>query len=274
MATRSITHVLLTRFNMPTSGREARLRGDPHWLHRRFELFETFCLPLVLGQDSRDFTWILYFDSETPSPYRERAEGLATHPNILPILRPDVVPLDDIIDHVKASCARGTTHVITTAFDNDDALARDFVTRLQRGSDGHDRAALNFPFGYIFASGKTYLRHDPSNAFISMIEPVAEIRTVWSAWHTELGRTAPLVQLDDRPAWLQVVHERNVSNRIRGTRVATSGALRPFAIDVVPSGHESAVAIRSENLVMTPARRVRDYAIQTLKPLLHRLRKP
>jgi hypothetical protein len=259
---------------MPTSGREARLRGDPHWLHRRFELFETFCLPSVLGQDCGDFTWILYFDSETPSPYRERAESLATHPNIFPILRPDVVPLEDIIDHVRANCATDTTHVITTAFDNDDALARDFVTRLQRGSDGHDRAALNFPLGYIYASGKTYLRHDPSNAFISMIEPIDDLRTVWSAWHTELGRTAPLIQLDDRPAWLQVVHERNVSNRIRGTRVAAAEALGLFAIDVPTRDDESAVAIRAENLMLTPGRRARDYAIRKLKPLLHRLRKP
>jgi hypothetical protein len=259
---------------MPTAGREARVRSDPLWLSRRFELFETFCLPSVLAQDSQDFTWILYFDSETPSPYRESAESLAAHPNLLPILRPDVVPLDDIIDHVRASCAPGTTHVITTAFDNDDALARDFVTRLQLGSHNHDHAALNFPFGYVFASDKAYLRHDLSNAFISMIEPVDHVRTVWSAWHTELGHEAPLVQLDDRPAWLQVVHERNVSNRIRGTRVPAAGALAPFAVNVAPNRSESAVAIRCENLLMSPVRRSRDRAIRLLKPLVHRVRRP
>src|SRR6188508_2207312 len=71
-----IRHVLLTRFNMPTPGREAKLRSDPGWLARRFDLFERYCLPTIAAQDAQDFGWIVYFDEATPAPFRDRIERL------------------------------------------------------------------------------------------------------------------------------------------------------------------------------------------------------
>jgi hypothetical protein len=41
--------------------------------------------------------------------------------------------------------------------------------------------------------------------------------TVWCR-HPELSRFAPIRQIESEPAWLQVVHEANLSNDVKGIR--------------------------------------------------------
>ena len=69
------THVIMTRFNMPTPGRESHIRSRPGWLAGRFELFERYCLPSIAAQTTRDFHWVVYFDVETPPEFRARIEA-------------------------------------------------------------------------------------------------------------------------------------------------------------------------------------------------------
>lgn len=70
------THVLMTRFNLATPGRESAIRNRPGWLAQRFDLFERYCLPSVAAQTVRDFKWIIYFDKDTPEDFRARIERL------------------------------------------------------------------------------------------------------------------------------------------------------------------------------------------------------
>ena len=67
-------HVILTRFNIASPGREVAIRNSPGWLDRRFGLFEQFCLPSIAGQTERNFHWLIYFDKDTPAEFRERIE--------------------------------------------------------------------------------------------------------------------------------------------------------------------------------------------------------
>ena len=45
-------------------------------LHRRLEgrlkLFNSYCLPSVVGQSCQDFKWLIYFDALAPSNFIER----------------------------------------------------------------------------------------------------------------------------------------------------------------------------------------------------------
>ncbi len=51
----AFTHLILTRFNLATPGRESAIRNRPGWLAERFDLFERICLPSVASQTCRDF---------------------------------------------------------------------------------------------------------------------------------------------------------------------------------------------------------------------------
>ena len=48
-------------------------------LHRRLEgrlkLFNSYCLPSVVGQSCQDFKWLIYFDALAPSNFIEKMRG-------------------------------------------------------------------------------------------------------------------------------------------------------------------------------------------------------
>lgn len=65
-----------------------------------------------------------------------------------------------------------------------------------------------------------YLRHDDRNAFCSVRSSWSAPVTCWSARHNQLSEIMATEEIGGPPAWLQVVHGLNVSNRIRGRLVA------------------------------------------------------
>ncbi|MEM1060752.1 MAG: glycosyltransferase, partial [Planctomycetota bacterium] len=64
-AARQIRHVILTRFNLRSSGREAKYRATAGWMDERFDLFEKFTVPSINAQTDQDFVWFVFFDAET-----------------------------------------------------------------------------------------------------------------------------------------------------------------------------------------------------------------
>lgn len=237
------------------------------WLERRLHLFEDYCLASVIGQSARNFDWFVYFDESTPAPYLERF-GLLTgkYPNIhlkLCSSWEDRTVANDVV----AASASGTRWLITTRLDNDDGIHRDFVATIHAAAAERNEF-LNFPRGIILYSGKCYLYRHPSNAFLSLVEPVETVRTVCSIPHELAHRYAPIRQLDEAPAFLQVLHEENVSNKPRGTRVPASRALTGFeaigALRGLGDG-ETRYGIAFENLTVVSMRRIRDALISMVK---------
>ncbi len=240
-----IQHALLTRFNLPTPGHEGYIRAAPHWLENRFELFERYCTPSVLSQTCKNFRWIIYFDPQTPDWAKTKIEAYARGSVFHAIYREEVpkpVLLADIASVFGGPCEQ----LLTSSLDNDDMLARFFVERLQEAARGGSRARTiyNYPLGYTYAAGCLYRHRDLSNAFASMCEPSAGALTIWHDWHTRLRRYGPMVQLSAEPAWVQVIHGRNVSNRIRGWLVPADHAGAAFAF---PTG-ELKSSRRSERM--------------------------
>ena len=78
-----------------------------------------------------------------------------------------------------------------------------------------------------------------------------DARTIWGEVHVNIARSAPVRQLEGRPAWLQVVHGANVSSRIKGTRVrlASMADLFPTLRDA-EGGRDFGIA--AENHLLTP----------------------
>jgi hypothetical protein len=266
-----LQHFVLTRFNIASPGREAPIRNAPGWLARRFELFESYCLPSMAAQEPGTFRWLIYFDEQTPSEFRARIKAAQA-----------VVPFDAIFVgpfraglaalDVAARLTSRSGRLITTRLDNDDAVSSDFLARVKAEAEGFpDGTIINFREGIALQNGRLYTAADESNPFTSLVEQAADAETIWAAPHTELAARFPLRQVITDPCWLQVVHGENVANRIKGKRLADKDVLARFSlgekVEVVRTG---ASGVLMDRLVAYPARQARELAIRLAKILLLR----
>ena len=73
---------------------------------------------------------------------------------------------------------------------------------------------MNLATGYILTRGVIYRARLSRNPFLSLIErrSAGPWRTVWGLAHDRAHEIGPVIDLEERPYWLQVVHERNLTN--------------------------------------------------------------
>jgi hypothetical protein len=253
-----VDHVLLTRFNLPTKGPESLIRAQDGWLQRRVELFERYTIPSVGAQTVPIFHWIVYFDPQSPRWLIDRLAPHVAERAFTPIYREEVTWRDVGADARRLSGASGDL-LITTNLDNDDALAADFVARIQQLAEPGKARALFLERGLITFSGRTYIRRDRDNAFCSVAEPwTAEPMTAWRDWHIMLRRHMPVISSAGAPAWLQVVHGQNVSNRVRGS-LTNPGRHRDRFLGLIDGHREPhAAEIAWDLLVAAPLRVTRE----------------
>jgi hypothetical protein len=210
-----ITHLLLTRFNVPHARYARDKRGaatcTPEWLAHRFDLFERFCLPSVRGQRGADFDWLVFFDAATPEPFRRRIAAYRDLPRLRPCF---ATHFDELPERVGAAVPPEAEYLITSRLDNDDALARDALGAVRGAFREQTLEFVNLATGYILARGAVYRARLPRNPFLSLIErrPAGPWRTAWGVAHDRAHEIGPVVDRDERPYWLQVVHDRNLTN--------------------------------------------------------------
>lgn len=226
-----IQHVILTRFNLRSRGRDEAFRSSKNWLANRFELFEKYCLPSMEAQTQQNFFWLVYFDIGTPSEYKERVAGYQQRmPNLIAKWVPSLIQVAEDILLLKSTASK---YLLTTRLDNDDSFHQDFVAQVQAESQSYIPLSrpivFNFPLGFIVSHGKIYEHRDESNPFTSLLEPIGSMKgqsckpkTVWATRHNNLQRLAEIHQIDSPPMWLQVIHGGNVRNRIKGKRLFKS----------------------------------------------------
>lgn len=269
MMTASLTHVILTRFNLATPGRESALRNQPDWLARRFTLFEEICLPSMAAQSSKNFHWIIYFDEHTPDSFRERIDTLRQTVPFTPYFT-DLFQADGWVRSLEEVIPARSARLLSTRLDNDDALARDYVERVQSEAERHAGSlpvSLNFQNGFIRTDDSLYAIQHSRNAFFSRLcrwEPGMVVAN--GIQHMDLERHGPVVQIDGPGAWLQVVHGQNVSNKVRGWRIPLSKCHDRFPSSCLSGiGEGKTVPILLENAIRSPLRAARDLAIDVVR---------
>lgn len=263
-----IDHVLVTRFNLPSKGPESLIRAQDGWLQRRVDLFERYTIPSVTAQTVSNFHWIVYFDPESPSWLLERLAPHVAAGTYTPIFREEATWREVGADARKVSGAGGDL-LITTNLDNDDALAADFIGRIQKLAKPGETRALFLERGLIVSGQRAYLRRDRDNAFCSVSEPWSpEPATAWRDWHIMLRNHMPVTYAAGSPAWLQIVHGQNVSNRVRGVLANPDRykALFPGLLTHVERPRTGAVA--ADLLLAAPVRITRDFLRTSVKRLL------
>jgi hypothetical protein len=215
-ANRGFDHFLLTRFNIRAGFDSSGRRLDDDWLNHRFDLFEEYCISSVAGQSCRNFHWLVFFDEKTPRRHRERAKALSIDGTFMPVYSRD---FRRELREAVASRLSGAGHLLTSRIDNDDAIGRDFVKDVQAHFNSQTFEFLTFARGYTWDLRTLFLCEDPLNPFASLIEPAADFRTVFCGEHTQLPRLGPVHKIWGKPAWLRVVHGRNIRTKVRGVRL-------------------------------------------------------
>lgn len=266
----TMDHVILTRFNLPTPGAESMVRAREGWLRERIDLFERYTVPSIIRQSVHDFRWIVYLDPESPDWLIERLAPYIDSGLFTPLYR-ESVTWQDVAADVRGLTGAGGSLLLTTNLDNDDAVAGDFVERVQRLARTHKRAALFLRSGLIVRDGELYLRRDDENAFCSVVEPWEGVQTAWRDWHTLLRAHFPVVIDAGRPAWLQVVHGGNVSNHVHGVRVRPDRYRGRFgdALSRVPTPPRSVLV--TDRFVQAPLRAAKAAARGAVKSALMRV---
>lgn len=211
-------HFILTLFNTRVSHGQGVL-PDPVWMEHRFELFGRFCYPSVRGQRGAEFLWMVFFDAETPPEFRRRIDAFARWDRFIPVFvrgEMSARSFAGMKDRVIGERAGNPEMLVTTLLDNDDALHRDYLARVQAEVRGQKAEVLNVTNGYVLDLGahRLYSKKDYSNPFLSVIEPFDGFQTAWRGPHHLMGSFGPVRQLITEPLWLQVVHGRNISNRV------------------------------------------------------------
>ena len=223
-----LDHVLLTRFNLPTDGLEGLVRARDGWLRERVGLFEAIALPRYLCRHVRTSSGIVYFDPDSPGWLHEWISKYAPG-RFTAAFRSSVGP-ENVAADIRNLFGANSPVLVTSNLDNDDALALDFVERVQSAAPQVDRTVVYLTRGLIKSGPRVYLRRDMRNAFCSVIETWESPSTCWHDWHTLLGKSMKVLELSGDPAWLQVVHGRNVSNRVRGRLISASRYTMLFQI--------------------------------------------
>ncbi|MFQ4147835.1 glycosyltransferase [Arthrobacter sp. LAPM80] len=262
-----IDHVLLTRFNLPTPGVESLVRAQEGWLIDRMALFERYCFRSVEQQSEQGFQWIIYLDTQSPQWLRDRIGELGSGGLFTAIYR-DEVPQDVLIADIRRVSGAAGDVLLTTNLDNDDGLAVDFVHRVQSAVKDQRRVALYLGNGLIQQGGRLYLRRDPKNAFCSVSDSWQDPSTCWVDWHTKLGELMPVVEILGSPGWLQMIHTGNVSNRVRGYRVAPGRYKEIFKVGLDEVGEPAALKLLLDGCVLAPGRAARDALRRAGKALI------
>lgn len=252
-----IDHLVLTRFNLPTPGPESLVRAQEGWLQNRVALFENHTISTMRAQTVRNFAWIIYLDAQSPQWLIDRLQPLAAEGLFTPIYR-ERVGWQDVIADARAAFDGAGDLLLTTNLDNDDAVAVDFIERLQDAARRHPGHAIYLRDGLILQGDAVYLREDPENAFCSVSESWDAPVTAWRDWHNLLHDHLPVVSLSGPPAWLQIIHGQNVSNRVRGVRTAPGAYRSAFPGQLEAVAPAPAGRLWLDRVVMRPLRNARD----------------
>lgn len=260
-----VSHVFLTRFNLPANDVEESIFSDS-WLVDRVALFDRFTVPSVRAQDVDRLGWLVFLDEASPEWLRERMEALRAEGVLTPHYLSAALNWPDLRRWIRAEVERvgGTGHVLTSNLDNDDGIAVDYVSRMRAAVAGETQTprVVYLTDGLILSGGRTYARRDRRNAFPAVHADTADpaFVTCWDGWHTDLDARMPAIRLTGAPAWLQVVHGVNVSNRVRGHLVDASDHRDLFPVlppgTTAPSRREIAV----DAFLQRPRREILDLA--------------
>lgn len=218
---------------------------------RRLELTRAVTARLMAQQTTRDWTWVVLLHARDPF----LGKRLQVFESAAPALAPmywepaDVAPAPwdrhgaktNRVQRIAATAYRApwrerlgdrTELTLMTRLDDDDGLAVDALERVAAAARGLTaRTALMQPVGFRVWDGRySRIRHD-TNAMHTLATPPGDELVVYDYGHRRVAAAAPVVIVDEEPAWLWVRHRDTISGWKKADRPITSSLRRLFPID-------------------------------------------
>jgi hypothetical protein len=228
----NFTHLVLTRFNTAVGYAPIAKGLETDWLTARLELFERYCLPSVSAQQDADFRWLIFFDAASPAWFKKKVSGF--EPLVTPIYVEGEASDEVLRRHILQTGLVTSSHLLTTRLDNDDAIAKDHLGRVQRAFRGQDREFIRFPYGLQSFRGDLYQVYWPANPFLSLVEKVENgnrFTTVMCVRHDRVSDAGAIKQIQCSSQWLQTLHDSNLGNVLRGWPRFRSRSHPNFVVD-------------------------------------------
>jgi hypothetical protein len=216
-------------------------------------LFREFCLPSILNQTYKGFTWLLYFDVDTPQEFNEFLNELNSFTFIKICYSKGYEGFNlTYTEEVKKIVGKSVKWIITTRMDNDDCLHKDAIKIIQNNFVEKHKFLISLASGYVLNISDRMLSHYfyPMSPFLSLIETTDnEIGCVFEKGHTKwdslqisiskeiwlncFNKKARKSQIIlNGPLWVQTVHGGNISNSFyRGFPVLKGRDLTVFSIN-------------------------------------------
>ncbi|TWO34390.1 hypothetical protein E1J38_000645 [Seonamhaeicola sediminis] len=224
---KQFTHFVITRFNLRQSiwglDKQGTEVNSDAWLTHRYKIFETYCFPSIQNQTNKYFKWLVFFDETTPQFYRDKNNFLSSvFSNFIPVYVKDFDTFHvKLPQFIKDYSEEGVDYVITTRLDNDDCFHKDaikiiqdhFTTKETTIIDLCNGLTLQINGGYKLSLRKNVI----SGPFISLSESLKSEKkpvTVYSKEHTAWLGTVHYVSVKKGFYWMQIIHNRNISNAL------------------------------------------------------------
>ena len=229
--TPEFTDLLLTRFNLDYSLTDGKpYICDENWHKQRFDLFYTYCMPSVQSQTCKEFAWLIFFNKNLKNEYQKEIErAMREVPQIEFIfVAPDESHVNILKEYIRTHIPSG--NLISSRLDNDDYINRSYIEELQKVYHSNEKVDVPYlinagtgyqvevywPYRIGLVKGRSY------SSFITLISSVRKnsgSMTILDYQHQDwVGRTR-YYELKNKPAWIQVIHEKNLANKITTLRL-------------------------------------------------------
>lgn len=247
-------HFIVTQFNLRNfpKAENSEYHKWVDWTRERVKLFEEYCLPSVLNQSEQNFTWILYFDNETPEEFSGFLKKMNSYPNIVIHYCNGASGFqNDYMSPILSRMSSCSDWVVTSRMDNDDCVHKDMVRGIQNNIQFKHKFMVSLASGYALNEQTKKLAHYyyPMSPFLTIVEQSDKAQGVFEKGHTQwpklrlgilreletewLSRKSRTVRFVLRkPMWVQVIHQTNVSNSFhRGLPVLNEKELSDFGLN-------------------------------------------
>ena len=186
----------------------------------RLELFQNFCLPGVLAQTNKNFTWLIYFDTSTDPKFKSKIYELLSGYDFIRHFYIDGMPdfNPSIVSFIEDD-AQTADFIISSRLDNDDCIHRDFIAEIQKQFNQQDFMAIDVVKGYSMQISPEYMlgkKEHVFNPFLSLIEAKKDFQTIWKTDHNLWKKEDRVIKIKDKRLWLSIIHNKNKVNEFDG----------------------------------------------------------
>lgn len=245
-------HFLITQFNLKGVAKQTTEKEWLEWNEYRFKFFEDYTLKSIVNQCEKGFTWLVFFDKDTPHTCLDYITEWSKYDFFKPVIVNGINEFDKSYTQIVLKMAKNTEWIITSRIDNDDVFHRCSIRDIQDAFINKDKQLIALASGYVLDMNSLKLAHYYyfKSPFLSIIERNSNEtfvgiykykHTLWPnlpinfskmirGKYSNSNENLPIYLLD-KPYWIQLIHNNLQNTFYRGLPVINPIDLRDFAID-------------------------------------------